>query len=409
MPDLSHQVFRRQSTTDQSGNTCQTVWKVVLTGGPCAGKTTILHTIANRFTNHGIKVFTVPEVATQLINGGVSWNGISEEQAFGYQTALLEMQLQQEKAFCDIAALHGGPCLIVCDRGTMDGKAYCSESSWQRILDRLGLNNQMIRDTQYDAIFHLVTAADGAEEFYTTGNNVARWETKEQAREQDQRTLSVYLGHPHLHIIDNSTSFNKKIERVMDKLSAMVGVQVGGSSTYRRFLVTNPPEDLPVPHVRSDIDILMLQGSSMKDESRLLLRGDRDAHLWTYVHQKLHRVQDKPVVTEYVLDRTSFQAMADNIDKDLQPIHKRNVSFVYGKCYFEMGTFMNTAYAGTTLLYCEATEAEIDLPPFLTISCEVTHDQEFSALVIAQTHCDSRRLFTPDPPSPAGSPTIRTS
>ena len=56
-------------------------------------------------------------------------------------------------------------------------------------------------------------------------------------------------------------------------LPSSAGVTVGGSGTYRRFLVTNPPDDLPVPHVRSDIDILMLKGSSSTDESRLLLRG----------------------------------------------------------------------------------------------------------------------------------------
>ena len=60
-------------------------------------------------------------------------------------------------------------------------QAYCSDENWQKILSELELSNWNIRDNQYDAVFHMVTAADGAAEFYTTGNNVARWETPEQA------------------------------------------------------------------------------------------------------------------------------------------------------------------------------------------------------------------------------------
>ena len=37
----------------------------------------------------------------------------------------------------------------------------------------------------YDAVFHMVTAAKGAERFYTTENNKARTETVEQAAAMD--------------------------------------------------------------------------------------------------------------------------------------------------------------------------------------------------------------------------------
>ena len=37
-----------------------------------------------------------------------------------------------------------------------------------------------MREGRYDAVFHLVTAAQGAERFYTLENNQARSETPEQ-------------------------------------------------------------------------------------------------------------------------------------------------------------------------------------------------------------------------------------
>ena len=48
------------------------VKKIVLTGGPCAGKTTALTWINNYFSNRGYNVLFVPETATELISNGVA-------------------------------------------------------------------------------------------------------------------------------------------------------------------------------------------------------------------------------------------------------------------------------------------------------------------------------------------------
>ena len=48
------------------------ITKIVLTGGPCAGKTTALSWINNYFTNRGYTVLFVPETATELITNGVA-------------------------------------------------------------------------------------------------------------------------------------------------------------------------------------------------------------------------------------------------------------------------------------------------------------------------------------------------
>ena len=46
------------------------VWKIVLTGGPCAGKTTALSNIMERFST-SMSVFCVPEMATITFRSGV--------------------------------------------------------------------------------------------------------------------------------------------------------------------------------------------------------------------------------------------------------------------------------------------------------------------------------------------------
>jgi hypothetical protein len=39
-----------------------------------------------------------------------------------------------------------------------------------------------LRDRRYEAVIHMMTAAEGAEEFYTGENNEARYESLEEAR-----------------------------------------------------------------------------------------------------------------------------------------------------------------------------------------------------------------------------------
>lgn len=46
-------------------------WRLVLTGGPCGGKTTAQNRLATFFESLGWRVFRVPETATILLNGGV--------------------------------------------------------------------------------------------------------------------------------------------------------------------------------------------------------------------------------------------------------------------------------------------------------------------------------------------------
>ena len=50
----------------------------------------------------------------------------------------------------------------------MDGSAYTDENTWQALLDETGWNTIQLRDRRYEAVIHMVTCADGAEEFYTS-------------------------------------------------------------------------------------------------------------------------------------------------------------------------------------------------------------------------------------------------
>ena len=213
------------------------ITKIVITGGPCAGKTTAMSWIQSNFTKLGYTVLFVPETATELITGGVTpWTCGSN---VDYQKCQMKLQLEKEKIFAQGAAtMPVEKVLIVCDRGALDNKAYMTDLDFSCVLKAVGCNEVELRDN-YDAVFHLVTAAKGAEKFYTTANNAARTETVEQAAALDDKLIAAWTGHPHLRIIDNASDFEDKLKRLIAEISSFLG-EPEPYEIERKFLIEYP-------------------------------------------------------------------------------------------------------------------------------------------------------------------------
>ena len=194
--------------------------KIVVTGGPCGGKSTALAYIKKTAEARGFRVLTVGETATELISGGVApWTCATNATYQGFQIAL---QKYKEDLFLSAAeTMAGDKVLLVCDRGLLDNRAYMKEEEFFACLAARGetLDEYLLR---YDAVFHLTTAALGAEAFYTVSNNPARTETAEEARAVDKRLLDAWRGHPRHTVIGNEGSFDEKMERLCASLSALL-------------------------------------------------------------------------------------------------------------------------------------------------------------------------------------------
>ena len=109
----------------------------------------------------------------------------------------------------------------------MDCRSYMPEDEWEILTREVGQSTMQLRDERYDCVVHLVTAANGADTFYTLEGHAARSETAAYARELDEKIMSNWVGHPHFHVIDNSCDggFNGKIRRVMSTICQFVGLQ----------------------------------------------------------------------------------------------------------------------------------------------------------------------------------------
>ena len=69
------------------------VTRVLLTGGPCAGKTTAIAAIAQDLTQLGYKVLVVPEAATLIMQGGamIVSSQFTEQQGLSFQKGLIRL------------------------------------------------------------------------------------------------------------------------------------------------------------------------------------------------------------------------------------------------------------------------------------------------------------------------------
>ena len=67
--------------------------------------------------------------------------------------------------------------ILIMDRGFMDNMAYMTPEAYKIFQEKYTVDLDKIRDERYDMVIHMVTAANGAEKFYSLANNKARSET----------------------------------------------------------------------------------------------------------------------------------------------------------------------------------------------------------------------------------------
>lgn len=357
------------------------ITKIVITGGPCAGKTTAMSWIQNAFTELGYAVLFVPETATELITGGVApWTLKSNAD---FQKSQIKLQIEKEKIFYQAATnmFNAEKVLIVCDRGVMDNKAYMTETEFLQVLDALNLNEIELRDT-YDAVFHLVTAAKGAEEYYTLSNNQARTETAEEAAQLDNKLISAWTGHPHLRIIDNSSDFEDKMKRLVKEISSFLG-EPEPYEVERKFLIEYP--DITMleknPLCRKT-EIIQTYLKSDSDEVRVRQRGENGNYI--YFKTTKRKISDvKRVEIEKRLSKDEYLAELMNADTTKRQIRKTRYCLTYENQYFEIDIYPFWNNKAIMEIELSDEKEDIKIPTFIRVIKEVTEDDAYKNVSLA--------------------------
>jgi hypothetical protein len=175
--------------------------RIVLTGGPGAGKTAILELIQQAFCPH-VKV--LPESAGILFGGGFP-RADTPELSRAAQRAIFYVQRELE---CTTET--GNPALVLCDRGTVDGGAYWPGPGdlWQAV--GATLQEEL---TRYDAVIHVRTPS--LENGYTHQNPL-RTESAKFAGAIDAKLASLWVPHPRRFLIEASPDFLAKARRALE-------------------------------------------------------------------------------------------------------------------------------------------------------------------------------------------------
>jgi predicted ATPase len=183
--------------------------RIVLTGGPGAGKTAVLE-LARLYTCEHVAV--LPEAASILFHGGFPRSRQSAPLKAA-QRAIYHLQHELEIA---TAAARPDLVVLLCDRGTVDGAAYWPgpDTLWGAV--------ETTHDAElarYSAVIHLRTPHENG---YSTHTNPARIETVSEAVSIDQRIAELWQHHPSYHHVPSTEDFVVKAQHALSLLLAQL-------------------------------------------------------------------------------------------------------------------------------------------------------------------------------------------
>lgn len=361
----------------------KTIKKIVLTGGPAGGKTTLTSRLVKELSGLGYRVFIVPEAATELISGfGIKPFGNCLSM-FDFQYFVVSSQLHKERLALEAAELvPEDKILILCDRGVIDDKAYVSQKEFEQVISRFNVTEQELLES-YDAVIHLVSSSKGAEFAYNY-DNTARYETLEQAREKEDATMLCWREHKHRVVIGNSYNFENKIRKAMNEVYTILG-EIPPAQCERKFLIEYVDETALAAYdpVEQNITQTYLKSRNKGTERRTRKVVSNNAISYFYTEKRPISPVER-IENERLLSQKEYLRLTDEVDPAYGSISKRRYCFLYQDRYFTVDTYpisANRAILDVQLTDKDETPA---LPPEIRVIKDVTDDPNYQGAMISK-------------------------
>lgn len=187
----------------------QALRKIVLTGGPGAGKTSIAHALLGEFRG---RVTLVPEAATQVFRQlRVNWHRMNVQGRRDLQRRIYALQVEQEVRF----ARENPEKTLLLDRGTVDGAAYWPDGV-EDYCEKMGttLEAELGR---YDGVIYLQTCAV-LEVYDGDASNPFRHEDRAGAIRCDEAIARLWRQHPRFVAVMACREMGRKVQAVRETL-----------------------------------------------------------------------------------------------------------------------------------------------------------------------------------------------
>ena len=350
--------------------------KIVLTGGPGSGKTTVIESIKKNFGGK-YKIIVVDETASYLINMGIRPFGDNAISLIDFQELVLRTQMSKELVVDKaINYLPDDNIIIIYDRGLLDNCAYISKDEFQEVLDRLETKyttNEFL--DRYDLILNLVSRKD----FYTTENNAARSEDLEQALRLGKKTLEAWLGHKNLKIVPPKDDINDKIKEVLNYINEVLEEQqVKSQKKYYVNLETTDIERLKSISKVANIEQSYLESSDdVEKRIRKITMGGATTYNYT-IHKYLEDGR-KVKISDQAINKKTYEELLEFKNKKKKTIIKDRYYFPYKDKYFTLDIMDDYGILEINI----SNEEKIELPSFIGIEDDVTDNYDFQNYNIA--------------------------
>lgn len=198
------------------------IHKIVLTGGPCSGKTKVINALKEKLSKNGYNVIIVPETAAQLIGGNILPNDKDYEHTLMFQDLVLRTQKQKEDGALEYAEFikKADDIIIIYDRAILDGMAYMHyESDFVGILNKYSLSEIGVAD-KYDMVIDMVSLSSLRKDLYVTDD--IRKEDSSLASILDKKTLNAWLLSDNLRVVKPKETIEEKIDYVYNLIKNYV-------------------------------------------------------------------------------------------------------------------------------------------------------------------------------------------
>ncbi|MEN6615701.1 MAG: AAA family ATPase [Syntrophorhabdus sp.] len=355
---------------------------IVLTGGPCSGKSSSLAYLTEKLSDHGFMVFIVPETATLITGNGIDRRKMDKPgQIAVFEEAIFDMQISFEDTYKQAVAriFPERRKVILLDRGIMDIRAFLTDDIFNGILKKKNMTRAAIRH-RYDGIIHLVTAADGAAEYYTGENNTARLESSEESIRIDLRTQESWLGHPRFRIIDNSTNFDGKLKRAFSAIVAMLGIP-DVVPVEEKYLVNHIDTQGFPAHQIINIEQIYLKSKNAKERIRIRRRQQDGINFYFLARSRPGGINGLPNEEEELIPEVQYLNLTLSKDPKTEVLSKDRICFLWNKRYFELDRY-NGKHKGLMVLRSQLNGHDIKdpekMPPFIILGKRVTNDPHYS-------------------------------
>ena len=248
---------------------------------------------------------------------------------------------------------------------------------WEELCQKCGTNPNALRQ-RYDAVLHLVSAADGAEQYYTTATNSTRYEQANEeglrlARDLDKKVNKAWTGHPHLRVINNHDDFDTKLRSVLKEISNVLEIPqpIEDERTYIVELTGQLPES-----IESEITQTYLVADP---DCEIRLRRRSWSGEVVNVHKTKKRISPTEVLeTERQVSNALYESLLQQADPYRATIRKTRRSFIWRGQFFQIDTFY-TPVNNLILLETKgvAQTESVNFPPFIRVVKDVTGNPEY--------------------------------